>query len=115
MQQLYLRRRQALAKHGGAQVLLKNILRGERAKAHANELYKEGKYAEALDAYSDALAIDKLNAAVNAKLYCNRANCHVKLSQWEEAAAGMHCAMELGICLLISLLGACRCWRGDRS
>lgn len=36
--------------------------------------------------YTEAINIDKLNAAVTSKLYCNRANCSVKLEEWEEAA-----------------------------
>ena len=99
-----------------AQIFKKNILKVDRAKAAANELYKAGKFEEALEGYAEAINIDKLNAAgalqppaiacapacaqvvtesefcatrgaVTSKLYCNRANCHVKLEKWEEAAA----------------------------
>ena len=76
-----------------AQVLLKNILKVDRAKLAANELYvddllsvcctymprlidfsndcryKAGSYEEAKEGYTEAINIDKLNAAVTSKLY----------------------------------------------
>jgi tetratricopeptide (TPR) repeat protein len=76
------------------QVLLKNILKVDREKAAANELYKSGDFAAALDAYGAAIEIDKLNAAVNSTLHCNRANCYVKLGNWEEAAAEAGAAID---------------------
>ena len=46
-----------------AQIFKKNILKVDRAKAAANELYKAGKFEEALEGYAEAINIDKLNAA----------------------------------------------------
>lgn len=36
-------------------------------------MYREGKYEEAYEVYSEALEIDHLNVFTNAKLFCNRA------------------------------------------
>jgi len=57
----------------------------ERAKKEGNNLFKENKNKEAFDAYTKALAIDPLNDAFNAKLYCNRAATQMRLKMWQGA------------------------------
>lgn len=47
-------------------------------KNEGNELMKQEKYAEALDAYNKAIEIDKSNAVY----YCNRAAAHSKLADY---------------------------------
>jgi tetratricopeptide (TPR) repeat protein len=59
----------------------------EPVLAKSSFLYINGSKKPFSAGYTDAINIDKLNAAVTSKLYCNRANCYVKLEMWEEAAA----------------------------
>ena len=48
-------------------------------KESGNSLFKAGKYQEACDIYSEALAVDPHNVYTNAKLYCNRATVGSKV------------------------------------
>jgi DnaJ family protein C protein 7 len=54
-------------------------------KAAGNAFFSEGKAAEALAAYTEALLIDPLNVEYNSVLYSNRAAASVKLRQWQAA------------------------------
>jgi DnaJ family protein C protein 7 len=46
-----------------------------------NAAFKAGKYADAIEAYSEAITTDPSQPA----FYSNRAMCHMKISQWAEA------------------------------
>ncbi|XP_064389364.1 dnaJ homolog subfamily C member 7-like [Halichondria panicea] len=64
-------------------------------KEEGNLAFKTGDYARAHELYSEALAIDPLNTATNAKLYCNRALAGSKLSRVKEAIADCTEAISL--------------------
>ena len=48
-------------------------------KEEGNETFKVGKFQEAYDLYTEALAVDPLNVNTNAKIYCNRATVSSKV------------------------------------
>ena len=48
-------------------------------KEEGNETFKGGKYQEAYELYTQALAVDLLNVNTNAKIYCNRATVCAKV------------------------------------
>ena len=54
-------------------------------KEEGNLAFKKGSLAEALKLYSEALEIDPLNKATNAKLYFNRATVQARLNNNQEA------------------------------
>ena len=74
--------------HSPAMRLFKQIRAMEVKKAEGNALFsQEGKAQEAVDKYTEALAIDPTNAAFAATLLANRAAAHMKLKQWDAAIA----------------------------
>ena len=72
--------------------LLTNI---KTKKDEGNALFKEEKYQEALDVYTEALQVDKFHARANAKLFCNRAACFSKLGKHSEAIDDCTKAIQL--------------------
>lgn len=66
--------------------LFKQIRAMEVKKQEGNTLFAtEGKAAEAVEKYTEALAIDPANTAFAAVLLANRAAAHIKLKQWDKA------------------------------
>ena len=66
--------------------LFKQIRAIEAKKQEGNTLFTtEGKAAEAVEKYTEALAMDPSNTAVAAVLLANRAAAHIKLKQWDKA------------------------------
>lgn len=59
----------------------------KKKKDDGNEAYKNCKFQEALDLYTEALKVDPLNKKTNAKLYFNRATVLARLNKVAEAAA----------------------------
>lgn len=55
-------------------------VKSEEAKNKGNDLFKEGKWAEAIDLYTEAI---KRNPD-NYKVYANRAACYMKTMQWDK-------------------------------
>ena len=80
--------------HRPAQIALKLANKLERAKEAANALFKQGKYQEAYDGYTEALEVDPLNDDSNAKVYCNRANTCLKLKKPRECLADCDLAIQ---------------------
>ena len=72
--------------HKAAMRLFKQIRQMEERKKEGNALFTtEGKAAEAVEKYTEALAIDPTNTAFAAVLLANRAAAHIKLKQWDAA------------------------------
>ena len=66
--------------------LFKQIRAMEARKQEGNTLFAtEGKAAEAVEKYTEALAIDPANTAFAAVLLANRAAAYIKLRQWDKA------------------------------
>ncbi|KAK6134708.1 hypothetical protein DH2020_031556 [Rehmannia glutinosa] len=62
-------------------ILLNNVRLVGRARARGNDLFKSERFTEACSAYGEGLRLDPSNSV----LYCNRAACWFKLSQWERS------------------------------
>jgi len=59
----------------------KDPLKAQGAKARGNELYKKGKYAEAVLEYSDAIKRDPANGMLTSRVYSNRAACYNQMGE----------------------------------
>ncbi|KAI9307747.1 Metallo-dependent phosphatase-like protein [Cunninghamella echinulata] len=67
-----------------------NKAQAEKIKAEANELFKEKRFAEAIDKYTDAIELNKVST-----YYSNRAFCHLKLENYGYAISDAEAALEL--------------------
>ena len=65
--------------------LFKMIKKLESTKAAGNAFFAEGKNVEAVEKYTEALAIDPLNTEYNSVLLSNRSAAFVKLRNWARA------------------------------
>ncbi|KAF8409036.1 hypothetical protein HHK36_005108 [Tetracentron sinense] len=72
-------------------VMLNNVKLVARARAHGNDLFNSGKFAEACSAYGEGLKFDHFNSV----LYCNRAACWSKLGQWEQSVKDCNQALRI--------------------
>jgi DnaJ family protein C protein 7 len=59
--------------HGNSQTTLKKVKGLAKAKEEGKDAWNAGRYAEAVDKYSEALAVAPENDAINSKLFYNRA------------------------------------------
>lgn len=66
--------------HEKAKQFYKKAKMLQSKKEQGNQAFKEGKWQEAYDLYSEALAIDSNNKAINAILHYNRATTCSKVS-----------------------------------
>jgi DnaJ homolog subfamily C member 7 len=64
-------------------------------KEEGNQAFKSGKWQEAYDIYSQALAIDPNNKSINATLYYNRATTASKLNDLKKSIEDCTSAIEL--------------------
>ncbi|CAH0492879.1 unnamed protein product [Peronospora farinosa] len=64
---------------------IKRIRSLETSKEEANDAFKTGKMADAVEMYTKCLMIDPQNKAFNSKIHCNRANALSRLNRHEEA------------------------------
>jgi len=67
----------------------------ERSKNEANDLYKRGKWQEAVTAYGESLSIDPNNRITNAKILGNRALARSKIDQFDQAKDDCDAALKL--------------------
>ncbi|CAH0051303.1 unnamed protein product [Clonostachys solani] len=64
-------------------------------KKKGNALFSEGRLAEARDVYTDALAMDARSKPMSAKLLGNRAQCSIRLGNYEMTIADCDAAIRL--------------------
>ncbi|KAM0860152.1 hypothetical protein ACQ4PT_046733 [Festuca glaucescens] len=78
---------------GNAEVglILNNMKLVARARAHGNDLFKAGKFAEASIAYGEGLKYEPSNPV----LYCNRAACWSKLGRWSKSVEDCNEALRI--------------------
>ncbi|KAF5129679.1 DnaJ subfamily C member 7 [Metarhizium anisopliae] len=74
---------------------LKTVQRLDRMKEEGNVEFKAGRFQAAIEKYSEALQVDPNNHSINAKLLQNRAQCKIKLKQYNEAIADAEKAVSL--------------------
>jgi DnaJ family protein C protein 7 len=74
---------------------LRIVQRLDRMKEEGNADFKAGRWQAAIQKYTDALDIDPSNKSMNAKLLQNRAQCKIKLKQYDEAIADCERATSL--------------------
>lgn len=74
---------------------LRIVQKLDRMKDEGNTEFKSGRFQAAIQKYSDALEIDPTNKGVNAKLLQNRAQCKIKLKQYDDAIADSERAVSL--------------------
>lgn len=74
---------------------LRTMKKLERSKNEANDLYKRGKWQEAVNAYGESLTIDPSNKITNAKILGNRALARSKIEQYDEAKEDCDAALKL--------------------
>jgi tetratricopeptide (TPR) repeat protein len=71
-------------------VLLRKARTVAKARKVGNDLFKAGRFSEAVIAYGEGLE----SSPGNAVLLCNRAACRSKLNQWEKAVEDSNAALE---------------------
>ena len=67
----------------------------ESQKDAGNDAFKGARFQEAIDKWSECLAIDPQHRSYNAKLFCNRATAYSKLRNHEQAIADCGEALKL--------------------
>lgn len=74
---------------------LRTVQKLDRMKEEGNTEFKAGRHQSAIKKYSEALEIDASNKMMNAKLLQNRAQCKIKLKQYDDAIADAERAVSL--------------------
>lgn len=74
---------------------LRIVQKLDRMKEEGNVEFKAGRHAAAIQKYTDALEVDPTNKSMNAKLLQNRAQCKIKLKQYDDAISDAERAVSL--------------------
>lgn len=82
----------------------------KKKKDDGNDAYKNCRFQEALNLYTEALAVDPLNKKTNAKLYFNRATVLSRLNKISEAASDCTSALALDENYMKALLRRAKCY-----
>ncbi|XP_066245898.1 dnaJ homolog subfamily C member 7 [Euwallacea similis] len=82
----------------------------KKMKEQGNEAFKNCKFAESINLYTEALQIDPLNRKTNSKLYFNRATAYSRLIKIKEAIADCSSALILDETYLKALLRRAKCY-----
>ncbi|KAH7170243.1 hypothetical protein EDB81DRAFT_156885 [Dactylonectria macrodidyma] len=74
---------------------LRIVQKLDRMKEEGNVEFKAGRLQQAIEKYTAALEIDVSNKSMNAKLLQNRAQCRIKLKEYDEAIEDCNRAIRL--------------------
>ena len=74
---------------------LRMVQKLEKTKEEGNNLFKMGKFQNAIETYTQALAVDPSNRSTNSKILQNRALCYIKIKDYGPAIADCNRALEL--------------------
>ncbi|XP_060517347.1 dnaJ homolog subfamily C member 7 [Cylas formicarius] len=96
--------------HSKAMDQYKRAKQLKKKKEDGNEAFKLCRFSEAINLYTEALAIDPLNKKTNAKLYFNRANAYFRLTKPREAVQDCTHALFLDESYLKALLRRAKCY-----
>lgn len=96
--------------HNKAMELYKKAKLLKKKKDEGNDAFKNGRYQDALNLYTEALNIDSFNKKTNAKLYFNRATVYSKLNKLQEAISDCTLALSLDDNYLKALLRRAKCY-----
>ncbi|KZZ95897.1 DNAJ domain containing protein [Moelleriella libera RCEF 2490] len=80
---------------GEAVKWLRIVQKLDRMKEEGNAAFKAGRWQAAIDKYTQALEVDPSNRGINAKLLQNRAQCKIKLKQYDDAISDAEKAVSL--------------------
>ena len=78
-----------------AREALRTLKKLDRARNEANDVFKRGRYSEAVNKYTECLSIDLANKITNAKLLGNRALAYIKIKEYERAISDCDAALKL--------------------
>ena len=78
-----------------AQKALKKVRKSENLKVAAGEDFKSGKFADAIDKYSECLTLFPTNAHYNCTIYLNRSMAQQKMGENHKALDDLTKAIEL--------------------
>jgi DnaJ homolog subfamily C member 7 len=74
---------------------LRTMKKLDRARTAANDLFKRGRYSEAVTSYTECLPIDPSNKVTNAKILGNRALSRMKIKEYDLAISDCDAALKL--------------------
>lgn len=96
--------------HKKAMDIYKKAKELKKTKESGNQAYKDCRFQEAFNLYTQALAIDPLNKKANAKLYFNRATVQHRLAKTKDAVNDCTAALQLDDTYLKALLRRANCY-----
>ena len=77
-----------------SQRCIRTMKKAASLKEEVASIFKEGKYAEAIERYKECLDLEPLNSSYNSQILLNTAICHSKLGKTEEAIKSLNLAIK---------------------
>ena len=96
--------------HVKAKLFYKKAKLLQSKKEAGNQAFKSGKWQEAYDLYTEALAVDILNKSMNATLYYNRATASSKLNKLDQCIDDCVKAIEIDDSYIKAYLRRAKCY-----
>lgn len=96
--------------HSNAKMLRAKAKKLKELRENGNNLFKSGKFREALTFYTEALTIDPLNSEINSKLYYNRALMNSKIGNIRDAIADCTSTINANANYLKAFLLRAKCY-----
>ena len=96
--------------HHKAKQVLGKAIKLKLKDDEGNQLYKEGNHEAAVQVYTEALAIDKLNSVANSRLYYSRATNSAKLGKLADTVDDCTTAVQLDKSYTAAYLRRAQCF-----